>query len=98
MVHQLCAVDPFNKSVIVNSSDGKFYRWDLQTNTLIEPVRLTSGIGQPYTMTVVGIDGSVYGIQNGRLFAMGQTPKLTIGDISLMKGAAAPTSQLLRSL
>ena len=80
------AVDPSTNSVIVNSSDGKFYRWHLPTDSLVEPIQLTSGIGQPYTMTVIGVDGTVYGIQMGRLFAMGETPKMSIGDISLSEG------------
>jgi hypothetical protein len=36
-------------------------------------VRLTSGIGEAYTPTVVGPDGTVYAINNATLFAVGRT-------------------------
>lgn len=86
------AVDPATSSVIVNSSDGKFYRWHLPTNTLIEPLTLTSGIGQPYTMTVIGVDGAMYGIQMGRLFALGQTPRMSISDPVFIEGSGGTTN------
>ncbi len=86
------AVDPATNSVIVNSSDGKFYRWHLPTNTLIEPLTLTSGIGQPYTMTVIGVDGAMYGIQMGQLFALGQTPRMSISDPVFTEGTGGATN------
>jgi outer membrane protein assembly factor BamB len=58
------AVDPFTKSVVVNSDDGKLYRWDLTTNRLSEVIRLSGGIGEAYTPTVVGTDGTVYAIND----------------------------------
>lgn len=66
------AVDPFTKSVVVNSEDGYLYRWDLTTNKLSEKVRLTSGLGESYTPTAVGPDGLVYAINNATLFAIGK--------------------------
>ncbi len=66
------AVDPFTKSVIVNSEDGNLYRWDLTTNKLTEKIRLTSGLGESYTPTAVGPDGKVYAINNAILFAIGK--------------------------
>lgn len=66
------AVDPFTKSVIVNSEDGFLYRWDLTTNKLSEKIRLTSGLGESYTPTAVGADGKVYAINNAILFAIGK--------------------------
>jgi hypothetical protein len=66
------AVDPFTKSVIVNSEDGFVYRWDLASNTLSQKVRLTSGLGESYTPTAVGPDGTVYAINNAVLFAVGK--------------------------
>lgn len=86
------AVDPATNSVIVNSSDGKFYRWHLPTNALIQPLVLTSGIGQPYTPTVIGVDGSLYGIQNGSLFALGQTPQISIKDVTIAEGTGGTTT------
>ncbi|MFY9560510.1 MAG: hypothetical protein WAQ52_09780 [Terriglobales bacterium] len=66
------AVDPATKSVIVNSEDGKLYRWDLTTNTLSQSIRLTNGIGEAYTPTVIGSDGTVYAINGAILNAVRQ--------------------------
>lgn len=66
------AVDPATHSVMANNEDGKLYRWDLTSNTLIEPVVLTAGVGEAYTSTVIGPDGTVYAINNATLFAVGQ--------------------------
>lgn len=66
------AVDPFSKSVVVNSEDGYLYRWDLTTNQLTEKIRLTSGLGESYTPTAIGADGKVYAINNAILFAVGK--------------------------
>lgn len=66
------AVDAAAKSVIANSEDGKLYRWDLTTNTLSQSVVLTAGLGEAYTPTVIGVDGTVYAINNAILFAVGQ--------------------------
>jgi len=79
-------VDPSSNSVMVNCADGKFYRWHLPTNTLAEAIQLTNGIGQPYTMTVIGVDGTVYGIQIGTLFAIGKTPGLSVADVAVAEG------------
>ena len=65
------AVDPLTRSILANSEDGKLYRWDLTTNTLSQSVVLTSGIGEAYTSTVIGVDGHVYAINNATLFAVG---------------------------
>jgi hypothetical protein len=65
------AVDPTTKSVIVNSEDGKLYRWDLTTNMLTQSIRLTNGIGEAYTPTVIGADGTVYAINGAVLNAVG---------------------------
>jgi len=65
------AVDPFTKSVIVNSEDGKLYRWDLTTNELSEVIELSGGIGEAYTPTVIGADGTVFAINDAVLNAIG---------------------------
>ncbi|MFL5241324.1 MAG: fibronectin type III domain-containing protein [Gemmataceae bacterium] len=65
------AVDPATKSILANSEDGKLYRWDMTTNTFTQVVTLTAGIGEAYTPTVVGTDGTVYAINNATLFAVG---------------------------
>lgn len=66
------AVDVATKSALVNCEDGKLYRWDFPTNTLIQPMVLTGGVGEAYTPTAVGPDGTVYAINQGILFAVGQ--------------------------
>ena len=76
-------VDPATNSILVNNEDGNFYRWHLPTNTLTEAVALTPASGQPYTMTVVGADGQIYGIQDGILFAIGKTPALAVSDVTV---------------
>ena len=60
------------KSILAGSEDGKLYRWDLTSNTLIQPVTLTSGIGEAYTPTIIGVDGIVFAINNATLFAVGR--------------------------
>jgi hypothetical protein len=65
------AVDIPGKSVLANSEDGNLYRWDLTTNTLSQKVALTAGIGEAYTPTVTGVDGTVYAINDAILFAVG---------------------------
>ncbi len=66
------AVDTVTKCAIVNNEDGKCYRWDFATNTLIQPVTLTAGIGEAYTPTLIGPDGQSYAINDAKLFALGQ--------------------------
>jgi len=66
------AVDPSTRSVLANNEDGKLYRWDLTSNTLTETNTLTSGIGEAYTPTIIGVDGVVYAINNGTLYAIGR--------------------------
>jgi hypothetical protein len=70
-VHEWCinsaAVDPVNKCAVVNSEDGNAYRWDFTTNTLSAPLNLAPPTGEPYTPTLIGPDGAVYAINNGKL-------------------------------
>jgi hypothetical protein len=65
------AVDPFTKSVLANSEDGKLYRWDLTSNELTEKIRLSTGVGEAYTPTVIGSDGTAYAINDAILDAIG---------------------------
>lgn len=65
------AVDPTTGSIMVNSEDGNLYRWNLASNTLSEMVTLTTGYDEAYTPTAIGVDGTVYAIQDGILFAVG---------------------------
>jgi hypothetical protein len=74
-VHEWCinsaAVDPFTKSILANNEDGRLYRWDLTSNTLSQTNILTTGLGEAYTPTIVGVNGNVYAINNAILFAIG---------------------------
>jgi hypothetical protein len=65
------AVDVRYHSALVNNEDGILYRWDFITNTLSQAVVLTVGIGEAYTPTIVGTDGTVFAINNAILFAVG---------------------------
>ena len=67
-------VDPATDSVLANSEDGKLYRWDLATNTFTQQVTLTAGVGEAYTPTLIGVDGTVYAINDATLFAIGVAP------------------------
>jgi hypothetical protein len=64
-------VDPATDSVLAGSEDGKLYRWRLATNTFTEKIVLTPGLGEAYTPTLIGADGTVYAINNATLFAVG---------------------------
>jgi hypothetical protein len=64
------AADPFTRSILVNNEDGILYRWDLASNTFTQRIRLTDGLGEAYTPTAVGADGTVYAISNARLFSV----------------------------
>jgi hypothetical protein len=64
-------VDPFTDSILVNSEDGKMYRWNLASNTFTEVITLTPGVGEAYTPTLIGADGTVFAINNATLFALG---------------------------
>jgi hypothetical protein len=66
------AVDPITKSIIANNEDGKLYRWNLTTNTLSEKITLSTGIGEAYTPTAIGADGTVYAINAAILDAIGK--------------------------
>ena len=66
------AFDPATRSMLINNEDGYLYRWDLSTNQLSERIRFNNGIGQSYTPTAVGPDGTIFAINNAVLFAVGR--------------------------
>jgi hypothetical protein len=66
------AMDPATRSMLINNEDGYLYRWDLAANQLAERIRFNNGLGQSYTPTAVGADGTVYAINNAVLFAVGR--------------------------
>jgi len=65
------AVDPTTKCAIVNSEDGNVYRWDFTSNSLIQAVTLNNGIGEAYTPSLIGPDGTVYVINDAKVVAVG---------------------------
>jgi hypothetical protein len=66
------AIDPATKSILANSEDGALYRWDMVTNSFTQSVSLTIPTSEAYTPTVIGVDGTVYAVNNSTLFAVGQ--------------------------
>ncbi len=66
------AVDAKTKSVFAGSEDGKFFRWNLATNKLTQPLRLAKPTPEAYTPSQVGPDGTVYAINRATLFALGK--------------------------
>jgi len=66
------AFDPATRAMLINNEDGYLYRWDLPSNTLSERIRFNNGLGQSYTPTAVGPDGTIYAINNAVLFAVGR--------------------------
>ncbi len=70
------AIDPITNAVMANSEDGTLYRWDLTTNTLSQMVTLSPGVGEAYTPTVIGPNGTVYAINQAILNAVGSLPTM----------------------
>ena len=66
------AVNPATNSIFFNSEDGKMYRWNTVDNVLSQAVKLNDGIGQPYVPELIGPDGTVYTLNGGNFFALGQ--------------------------
>ena len=58
--------------MIVNSEDGKLYRWDLTSNGFSQIIKQSNGIGEAYTPTVIGTDGTAFAVNHSVLFAIGQ--------------------------
>jgi hypothetical protein len=65
------AINPATNSIFTPSEDGRTYRWNLLTNSLSEWVTLGPGVGEPYVPTVIGPDGTVFTLNGGSLWALG---------------------------
>jgi hypothetical protein len=65
------AFDPATRSMLINNEDGYLYRWDLSSNQLSQRIRFNNGLGQSYTPTAIGADGTIYAINAAVLFAVG---------------------------
>jgi uncharacterized repeat protein (TIGR01451 family) len=68
------AVNPATFSIFTPSEDGHLYRWNLANNSLSETVALSAGIGEPYVPSAIGPDGTVYTLNGGTMFALGEVP------------------------
>jgi hypothetical protein len=66
------AIDVPGKCAILNSEDGHVYRWNFSTGDLADGLKLTDGLGQAYTSTLIGPKGEVFAIGNATLFAIGK--------------------------
>jgi hypothetical protein len=76
------AVNTSTASVMLPSEDGRIYRWNLLSNSLVEALRLSGGYGEPYVPTVVGPDGAVYTINGSSLYAIDSLTNLAISAYS----------------
>ncbi len=76
------AVNPATKSIFAPCEDGHLYRWDLTVNSLTEAFNFGPGIGQPYVPTIIGPDGTVYTLNGGTLFALGNLTNVAIAVYS----------------
>jgi hypothetical protein len=85
------AIDPGTKSAIINSEDGTVYRWNFISNSLSEKVVLTPGVGEAYTPTVIGPDGTAYAINDAVLFAVGSNSPDITGAVSVTRSCMEPT-------
>jgi len=78
------AIDPIGKCAMVNSEDGKLYRWDFTNNALSAGLPLAAPTGEAYTPTLIGPDGAVYAINDSVVFALG----LNSADVPAMPRGA----------
>jgi hypothetical protein len=62
------------------------------TNTLSQAVTLSPGVGEAYTPTLIGADGTVYAINWAILNALGRRPTISINNVSVTEGNTGTTN------
>jgi hypothetical protein len=72
------AGDPIASCVFAPNEDGRLYRWDLAANSLSEVIALNGGFYEPYVPTSIGPDGTIYTINGGTVYAIGQWTNLDV--------------------
>jgi hypothetical protein len=86
-------IDPATKSILANSEDGRLYRWDMTTNTFSQSITLTTATGEAYTPVVIGVNGTVYAVNNATLFAVQTAATVTVVTSSANpSGAGQPVT------
>src|SRR5262249_17911104 len=76
------AVDPTTGCVFAPSEDGHISRRNWALNSLTEAFTLNAGVGEPYVPTVIAPDGTVYTLNGGTLFALGNRTNLSLAIYS----------------
>jgi hypothetical protein len=74
------AIDPINHCAVVNSEDGRVYRWKFDDNSLNPGLTLAPPTGEAYTPTVIGPDRGIYAINNAQLFSCGAFRPLALAE------------------
>ena len=65
-------VDAASGAVFAGSEDGRLYRWDLPSNSFSQSLTLDPPLGEAYTPTLIGPDGTVYAINSATVYAVGR--------------------------
>lgn len=80
------AVNAATNSIFFENADGHIYRWNTSSNALTEALALTAGTGTPDVPTSIGPDGTIYTLNGGNTFAIGNYAS----DVSFSLASSAP--------
>lgn len=72
-------VDTVRGMIYINNEDGVLYRYNLGQNRIDRSIRMTGGIREAYTNTLIGPDGTVYATNMQTMFAIGDPKDLRNG-------------------